>query len=150
MSSHCHSCNQVIPEAVMSAKRMRYREILAKIYPEEEIKLRDGKRRLQTFQALKWDEPVDQVELAEAGFIALSARDTQCVFCFLKLTLWQEDDIPILEHRRLSPRCPFMAGYDVKNIPINNDPIRGNRHPSLPQDDVADTTPKECVQKYDF
>lgn len=139
MSSHCRSCNQMIPEDTMSAKRMRFNEICSTIDPgEEKKKFRDGKNRLLTYQDMEWDEPVNPVDLAEAGFIARSSKDVQCVFCHLGLSLWHEDDVPILEHRKFSPRCPFMAGYDVKNVPIISDPIRGNRHPLLPQDDVAD------------
>lgn len=103
--------------------------------------LRDGKLRLRSFQIGNWDHEVDAAEMAEAGFYYLQNLDrVQCVYCEIVLDGWHAEDDPLLEHARHSPRCPFIAGYDVKNIPIRSDPIRGPGR-RLPSYDVAGNNP---------
>ena len=47
--------------------------------------------------------------LAEAGFIWTGYRDhAQCVFCHGVIGEWVKGDIPILEHLRFYPQCPFV------------------------------------------
>ena len=88
--------------------------------------LRDGKERLRSFQVGNWSYDVDPVEMAEAGFYYLQNQDrVQCIYCEIVLDGWHAEDDPLLEHARHSPRCSFIVGNDVKNIPIRADPVRG-------------------------
>jgi hypothetical protein len=44
---------------------------------------------------------------------------------------WEPGDEPLEEHQRHFPRCPFLMEYNVGNIPLDKDPIRGpTRKPS--------------------
>lgn len=104
---------------------------------EQLVRLRDGKLRLETFQTTSWVSCLSPLEMAEAGFHYLQlGDDVQCVFCEVILNGWQEGDDPLMEHFKNSHRCPFLVGYDVKNIPVIADPVRGpNRR--LPSFDVC-------------
>ena len=42
-----------------------------------------------------------------------------CSFCNVHLHNFEEEDIPIFEHFRWSPSCPFILGKKTANIPIN-------------------------------
>ncbi|XP_067674319.1 E3 ubiquitin-protein ligase XIAP-like isoform X2 [Haliotis asinina] len=63
----------------------------------------------------------DPRDLARAGFYFTGTVDrVQCVFCRGILRNWDEDDVPMEEHRRHFPMCPFVMGLNVGNVP---DPI---------------------------
>lgn len=99
--------------------------------------MKDGKQRLRSFQTGNWSYDVDPVEMAEAGFYYLMVQDrVQCVFCEIVLDNWHAEDDPLIEHARHNPRCNFISGYDVKNIPVRSDPVRGPGR-RLPNYDVA-------------
>ena len=101
--------------------------------------MRDGKERLRSFQVGNWCYDIDPVDLAECGFYYLQNQDrVQCVYCEIVLDGWNRGDDPLREHLRHSPRCNFIAGYDVKNIPIRSDPVRGPGR-RLPATDVCGT-----------
>ena len=86
----------------------------------------DGKERLKTFQQFEWDYALDPTEAAEAGFICVGLGDqVQCVWCQIILENWEKEFDPLFEHARNSPRCKFIAGYQVHNKPIQQDPVRG-------------------------
>lgn len=75
------------------------------IYAEEEGRL---------FSFRDWKYPfVDSKELAKAGFYNLRSGDNvRCAFCAIVIGNWEKGDIPIVEHRKFSPNCPFL-GVDV-------------------------------------
>ncbi|XP_037078834.1 baculoviral IAP repeat-containing protein 2-like [Pollicipes pollicipes] len=80
------------------------------------------RQRLRTF-ADTW--PLDFVspaELARAGFFSLNDGDkAQCIFCRGIVGDWEAGDVPMTEHGRHFPQCPFVRGCDVGNVPINSD-----------------------------
>ena len=41
----------------------------------------------------------------------------RCVFCRKYARDWEIQDIPMLEHQKLHPECPFVRGLYVGNIP---------------------------------
>lgn len=108
-------------------------------------RLRDGNVRLMTFEVEGWkiwNLNSDPKELSEAGFALRSYWskdhwDGYCVFCPVVTGDWMTNH-PLKYHEEKNPRCPFMQGYDVGNIPITNDPIRGIRSPLLGNYDVVD------------
>ncbi|RWS31282.1 putative inhibitor of apoptosis-like protein [Leptotrombidium deliense] len=91
--------------------------------------MKNEKERLLTFVEGKWPISfISKESLANAGFFYLMNSDrVQCAFCEGVVCYWEPDDIPLVEHRHHFPRCPFLMGYDVGNIPIDKDPIRGDK-----------------------
>ena len=90
--------------------------------------MKDGKNRLRSFRINKWSKSdVSILKLAEAGFyFEPESRDrVVCPFCFISVEDWSSQHEPIHEHYRHNPRCRFIAGYDVGNIPVSDDPVRG-------------------------
>jgi hypothetical protein len=91
---------------------------------EELLKnLRQAAVRLSTFK--NW--PVrfgylDPRELANAGFFYYNQDcAVQCAFCLGIIEDWTPADMPMREHRHVFPRCPFVIGLDVGNVPM--DPV---------------------------
>ena len=63
-----------------------------------------------------WNNPFVTVQdMAETGFFALGVEDkVECAFCRLQTFVFEEGDVPALEHARRSPSCAFLAGL-MKN-----------------------------------
>ncbi|KAK6171478.1 hypothetical protein SNE40_019660 [Patella caerulea] len=58
--------------------------------------------------------------MAKVGFSFTGSPDRiQCVFCNCILKNWQDVDIPMIEHRKHFPNCPFVCGHQVGNIPLD-------------------------------
>lgn len=78
--------------------------------------------RLKTYEKWPKKDVVAPDLLAGDGFIYLLEGDiVQCVFCDLKLRAWEAGSTPSLDHERYNPRCPYVLGYDVENVPIIRD-----------------------------
>jgi hypothetical protein len=80
--------------------------------------------RLVTYEINWYDDlPVTAAALAKAGFYYIGPHDrVQCAFCKEKMYNWVQDDIPIDEHRRHFPDCPFVQLMENENPPpVNND-----------------------------
>ena len=73
--------------------------------------------RLQTYS--NWShEHIKPEDLAHAGFIYRGNEDqVECVFCLGILDGWEDDDLPLTEHKKSFPKCPFIQGFNVGNIP---------------------------------
>jgi len=112
----------------------------------EQKVLRIASNRLTTFSSNGWpkESQVNIGRLAEAGFFLRRERskpdEAECVYCHLKISNWTPSLDPFLEHQNRNPRCDFLMGYNVGNIPLDgnvtSDPIRGknpvlNREPDL-------------------
>jgi baculoviral IAP repeat-containing protein 7/8 len=123
----------------------------ASMEPMVEADMRLGPRRLSTFAATAVP-CMDSLLLAEAGFFKMGLGDSvQCAFCSGVLNNWERGDDAMAEHKCHFPRCPFMNGYDVGNVPVENDPIRrvggnydvcGSRDTVEVHGVVAHTSPK--------
>ena len=62
-------------------------------------------------------------KLAKAGFVNTGREDyVQCVFCAGIIGNWEENDDPMVEHKKEFPKCRFIFndGYYVGNVPIVN------------------------------
>ena len=79
--------------------------------------LKSERHRRRTFDA--W--PLDFIspdELARAGFFSLNDGDkAQCIFCRGIVGGWELGDVPMTEHSRHFPQCPFVRGCEVGNVP---------------------------------
>ncbi|KAK6171490.1 hypothetical protein SNE40_019668 [Patella caerulea] len=87
---------------------------------EDKVILLSEMARLQTFKN-SWPHcSPSPNDLAKAGFSFTGSPDrVQCVFCNGILKNWQDVDIPMIEHRKHFPNCPFVCGHQVGNIPID-------------------------------
>ncbi|XP_046344485.2 E3 ubiquitin-protein ligase XIAP-like [Haliotis rufescens] len=89
---------------------------------EEFAPMKKEANRFSSFDA-NWprQNTPDPRDLARAGFYFTGTVDrVQCVFCRGILRNWDEDDVPMEEHRRHFPMCPYVMGLDVGNVP---DPV---------------------------
>ncbi|GFN98395.1 baculoviral iap repeat-containing protein 5 [Plakobranchus ocellatus] len=81
----------------------------------KDIRLLCTSERLKTFEA--WPNEVDckctPEKLAEAGFYFHPCKESPdnvcCVFCDKELDGWEPDDDPMLEHKKHSKKCPYLA-----------------------------------------
>ena len=82
-------------------------------------RMKEEEARLCTFTRWPNGASVCPSELARAGFFFTGSSDrVQCAFCENVLRNWEHGDNPTFEHRRHFPRCRFVLGYNVGNIPI--------------------------------
>ncbi|XP_046986426.1 baculoviral IAP repeat-containing protein 7-like [Schistocerca americana] len=75
--------------------------------------------RLKTFR--NWSVSfIDKEKLAAAGFVYYWGSDgVKCAFCHAEIGHWVRGDDPFQEHKKWSPTCPFVSGFDVGNVPID-------------------------------
>lgn len=116
----------------------------------DEVRIfRNAKNRLESFRLYNWPrEDIDTRDLAEAGFFLPKVRqlpdEVECIFCRVKVGNWSPGVDAFCEHLRHSPRCDFLSGYIVGNIPLGGtpatDPIRG-RQKRIPPLDVCGYLP---------
>jgi baculoviral IAP repeat-containing protein 2/3 len=87
--------------------------------------LKSEQARLDTFygQPPPWPVPfIDPKDCAKAGFFFLRDGDkVQCSFCRGVAGEWEPGDVPLAEHKRHFPRCPFICNLPVGNIPIGHE-----------------------------
>lgn len=123
-------------------------EMLNSIAANEVRIFRNAKNRLESFRLYNWPrEDIDTRDLAEAGFFLPKVRqlpdEVECIFCRVKVGNWSPGVDPFLEHLRHSPRCDFLSGYIVANVPLGgtpiSDPVRG-RNKRVPSLDVCGTS----------
>ncbi|XP_046545605.1 LOW QUALITY PROTEIN: baculoviral IAP repeat-containing protein 7-like [Haliotis rubra] len=96
---------------------------------EEFAPMKEETNRFSSFDA-NWprQNTPDPRDLARAGFYFTGTVDrVQCVFCRGILRNWDEDDVPMEEHRRHFPMCPFVMGLNVGNVPDPASIISANR-----------------------
>ncbi|KAF2363280.1 BIR repeat [Trinorchestia longiramus] len=90
--------------------------------------LRYERERLATFidWPVAWLSPET---LAKEGFYYLRDNDyCSCVFCRGIVGAWEPGDVPSQEHQRHFPKCPFVRGHPVGNVPL----AQGDLLASLP------------------
>ena len=69
--------------------------------------------RVATFWSWPHVTPTSR-DMAKAGFFMIGDDDTVgCMYCSTKFKDWQSDDIPLSEHKRLSPTCPIFGQNPV-------------------------------------
>ena len=77
--------------------------------------------RLKTFRMWPSTSSVAKEALAKAGFFYFNDGDlVQCVFCLKIAHGWRATHDPTIIHRGLNPRCPFVLGLPVGNIPTGS------------------------------
>ena len=87
--------------------------------PQPLQRMKTEEARLMTFTRWPNHAAVTPQDLARAGFFYTGSNDrVQCAFCENVLRNWERGDNPTFEHRRHFPRCRFVLGEDVGNVPI--------------------------------
>ena len=89
-----------------------------------QLALRDERIRLQTFLG-KWPDrtppQINPSTLSKDGFYYIGPFDrVSCIFCKGILKKWDANDTVVGEHRKHFPRCPFVLGDAVGNIPLES------------------------------
>lgn len=84
--------------------------------------------RLETFNDWPTTANAKPSELAANGWFFTGEGDRVCcAFCRGILHHWTKDDSPASEHRRHFPACPFVAGRDVGNVPLEERTVTASR-----------------------
>ena len=113
--------------------------------------MRDGRERLRTFVEGRWpiSSPQSPLELSEAGFYYTGKNDlVHCAFCQLIVSCWSRGDNPVWEHFKHAPNgCGFIQGRDVGNVPIYEDPIRGDNL-SVLYFDIVENSPDYVYNRH--
>jgi len=83
------------------------------------VRLRSEGARLETYHDWPATAPVKPAALAAAGLFYTGQGDrVRCVFCNGALHHWVEGDEASSEHQLHFPRCPFIRGLEVGNVPL--------------------------------
>ncbi|XP_019343325.1 E3 ubiquitin-protein ligase XIAP isoform X1 [Alligator mississippiensis] len=96
--------------------------------------------RLRSFHNWPNYVPLTPKELASAGMYYSGIDDqVECFCCGGKLKNWEPCDRALSEHKRHFPRCFFVLGHDVGNIPsesncaeVSRDSLYDAEHPRNP------------------
>jgi hypothetical protein len=81
------------------------------------LKLKKEVVRFRTFQNWKSTAITPNI-LAKAGFFYFNDADkVQCAFCLGIVGGWEPTDDAFAEHKKHFPRCPFILGLPVGNLP---------------------------------
>ena len=134
-STFYEQCTQVIERASTKDFSNIYRNTAGRAskpaIPAEDViidrarpdfeRLKVESARLATFH--DWPERaariVDRRDLAKAGLFYTGQSDrVQCAFCRFYLRNWEQGDVPIDEHRRHYPDCPFVQNIDVGTFDV--------------------------------
>ncbi|NWU98035.1 XIAP ligase, partial [Upupa epops] len=87
------------------------------LYPHNPAMCSEG-TRLTSFHNWPLNDQLTPSELASAGFYYTGAGDeVACFCCGGKLKQWEPSDRAWSEHKRHFPKCLFVLGQDVGNVP---------------------------------
>jgi hypothetical protein len=121
------------PEQPKLPKTMEASEARMPRHPPGKIEkkmLHNELHRLSTFR--NWNYAMSKTELAKSGFYYYNQGDAcQCIYCLVIVYAWKDSDVANLEHKKWSPRCPFMLGLPVGNIPSEGQGTDETRTPNL-------------------
>ncbi|KAM6056718.1 E3 ubiquitin-protein ligase XIAP isoform 1-T1 [Theristicus caerulescens] len=88
--------------------------------------------RLKSFHNWPLNSQLMPEELANAGFYYTGVGDqVACFCCGGKLKKWEPSDRAWSEHKRHFPKCFFVLGRDVGNVPSESIPAEHPRNPSM-------------------
>lgn len=97
--------------------------------PETDLKVIEN--RLQTYS--NW--PLDYIspnQLASAGFYYLNIADqVKCAYCGGIIGEWEQNDQPLLEHRKFFPDCPIVQQYLQQQEEIGIQSVRTPKSPEF-------------------
>ncbi|NXE73908.1 XIAP ligase, partial [Cochlearius cochlearius] len=96
--------------------------------------------RLKSFHNWPLNSQLPPKELANAGFYYTGVGDqVACFCCGGKLQNWEPSDRAWSEHKRHFPKCFFVLGWDVGNVPSESIPaelgrssLNNEQHPRNP------------------
>ena len=74
-----------------------------------DVQLKVDADRLRTFNGFERLFTVDVKDLAFAGFIYAGTKDrVRCVCCGKEIEDWKHNDMPLIDHRRVSRNCSLV------------------------------------------
>jgi E3 ubiquitin-protein ligase XIAP len=95
-----------------------------------ELVARFESNRLATFRQWPESSPIRPQRLAAAGLFYFGQGDSvRCAFCEGVLKRWVPGDDPMEEHSKFFPRCPFVIGLDIGNVPLSSDTTSSSSFP---------------------
>ncbi|XP_006814869.1 baculoviral IAP repeat-containing protein 7-like [Saccoglossus kowalevskii] len=105
--------------------------------------LKSEYKRLLTYIYWPKNAAVLPEDLSRAGFYYCGSDDrAQCFSCSGILKNWSPGDVPMVEHRRYFPNCPFIRGLEVGNEPMRTSRT-GTEYDDLPR---PSKTPSATLQ----
>ena len=84
-----------------------------------QVTFRQELQRLGTFHNMPPNLRVFAVRLAHVGFLCLPDGVVVCYFCGLRWEGGNNQDSPLVAHRRQRPSCPMLTGESCDNIPVS-------------------------------
>ena len=150
-----HSCAQPQGRSSHSSDTVANRQVsLPSNTADHRLFRQSEEARLQTFQSWGGVRGASATEFAQAGFIYIGPPDrVQCVMCQGILKNWNDNDLPIEEHRKHFPDCAFVKDYFSRPSATRT----GLRHPNFKTETARRTsfnnwdmtrnpTPRELAQ----
>ncbi|GFR79747.1 baculoviral IAP repeat-containing protein 2-like [Elysia marginata] len=124
-----HSCAQPQARSSRSSDTVANRQTsLPSTTADHRLFRQSEEARLQTFQSWRGVRGASAAEFAQAGFIYIGPPDrVQCVVCQGILKNWNDNDLPIEEHRKHFPDCAFVKEYFSRPSATRTGP----RHPNF-------------------
>lgn len=105
------------------------RSIMSGTSPGMDLKLIEN--RLQTYS--NW--PINYIspeQLAQAGFYYLNVADqVKCAFCGGIIGQWEQNDLPLNEHRKFFPECPIVRQQELQDSEIGIQSVRTPKSPEF-------------------
>ncbi|XP_017275162.1 E3 ubiquitin-protein ligase XIAP [Kryptolebias marmoratus] len=84
--------------------------------------MKSEEARLRSFSLWPLSSPMRPRDLAQAGFYYLEEGDhVQCFCCGGRLNGWEAEDVAWEEHATHFPRCFFILGHNMGNVPLQED-----------------------------
>ncbi|NXJ35906.1 XIAP ligase, partial [Ciconia maguari] len=135
-------CTLDDPSDVEADYLLRTRQVVDmsdNLYPKNSAMCSE-ETRLKSFHNWPLDSQLTPKELANAGFYYTGIGDeVTCFCCGGKLKKWEPSDRAWSEHKRHFPKCFFVLGRDVGNVPSESIPAELGRsgpnnaqHPTNP------------------
>ncbi|NXT84270.1 XIAP ligase, partial [Zapornia atra] len=123
-------CAQDDPSDVEADYLLRTRQVVdmsENLYPKTPAMCSE-ETRLNSFHNWPLSDQLTPKELANAGFYYTGIDDeVACFCCGGKLKKWEPSDRAWSEHRRHFPKCLFVLGRDVGNVPSESIPTELGR-----------------------
>ncbi|NXT41721.1 XIAP ligase, partial [Pelecanoides urinatrix] len=129
-SSSALPCTLDDPSDVEADYLLRTRQVVDMsddLYPKNPAMCRE-ETRLNSFHNWPFNSQLTPKELANAGFYYTGVGDqVACFCCGGKLKKWEPSDRAWSEHKRHFPKCFFVLGQDVGNVPSESIPAEPGR-----------------------
>ncbi|XP_053328988.1 E3 ubiquitin-protein ligase XIAP isoform X2 [Spea bombifrons] len=83
---------------------------------DEDKEFAEENKRIASFSSFPSSCPISATALARAGFYYTGNADqVKCFSCQAIVEGWQHGDTAIGKHRKISPNCRFISGFNLRN-----------------------------------